>query len=798
MSTEGFSGIPAARKGRFQRVSHGAGRINGNAVRQATGRVNGLGPSGRGRVNGALPTRSIRQNPFGVVTVRDVRTGYVLLAATVILVPLAAFLFTPELDRSPVTTNGNLVDWVSLYDNPAPSPIARFGHAVHAGRAYFAVETRAEVFPDPTGLDGVYVFLDADADPSTGYSISGVGADAMIRVSGGAGAVDGSGLWRWMGSDPADWSRWGATGAVVVAAVSGSGLEVEVGMESLDLGPDYRVLLTWTDFEGALSSSAVTIGPTFGALRIDQTSLTSAIAGGSTPLLELRLSSFGSAVQVDQLGFGTLSPPQLAVVPPPLPITVPAGGVVTVQVRVDASSLPSGTLVNLGLGGVTADRPVTVQGREARAYVGGVPTGKRADGIFLDWADPADRQPDVTGETAAAGDLDAWGTHATPTEFLFYVETLGDILTGSAIPERVRREAGPSGGSQASSPAGPLPAKRGQDVLRVFIDEDPGAMTGAWVHGLYADYMMEALGKQGRVRHTAAYSWAGGWTPLSSSPSFFLQDREGEGSFLLPAALPATALVVIESTPWEGQVDTTEPATTRGTRGGSVPMPTASSPPSWPSTWTLSATDPDEGVADTTMEILEVRVYHDWGPYVFLRFVVEGSSPVLTDNSWWLYIDFSASMGSNDWLIEEKPSGSGGVCSYGWDTTNSDWGTGGGGCDVTDSLTDADVGSAARTVGSCYGSNGCVDLALEVSDYSGFPAVFWTTLAADATEDLDLLGNATRNPRDTGGSPCDADTGFGECVEPVQIPEFPVPLVAAIAIAPIVLRNIRGRGRGRR
>jgi hypothetical protein len=788
---------PGGIRGTKRATSRAIGMVNGTS--QRLGKTNGLDAAGL--VNGTRPNLRLRQNRFGVVTRRDVRNAYVLLAVVIIAVPAVLFFLGPGPQAPRLTVDGDLADWealgIPLYADrvdgaSTATSLARYGMDVRSGHVSLAVEGPGTLFTDPDRLDGLYAFMDVDGDGSTGYLWGDLGADRMLRVTAGSGFLEGYNVYEWGGSDRGDWNGWQAVPADIIAALSGSALEVQATTDAYDLAADYRISLAIDDFDGTVVSSSIAFGPAFGAILVEQSALTPSVSGAAAEILELRLTAYGGPVTVDRFYFDVREPPGLAVTPPALPITVAPGAPVTVRASVDASSLAPGTAVKLAVTGVGADRPVSLRGDGAWAYAAAVPAGKRVDGLFADWS-PAAIQADDPGETGASSDIVGWSSHADTADFFFYLRTAGTSLQGAVVPERVARAVGGGGGSQGASQVIAVPRKSGEDIVRVFIDEDPAVEAGVWVGGIFADYMIEAAGKGGRVLRTQAFSWGGpaGWQPLGGSPSFLVRNREGEGHYTLPVALPAAASVVIETTPWVGANDVTAPATTRGTRGDWKPRPTASTPPSWPSTWYFRASDPDEGLADTTIEILEVRANWDWGPYFYMRFVVEGSSPVLTDNSWWFYLDWSFGGGSNDWLVEETSST---VCSYEWDTTNSDWGTGGGGCDVTDSLTDSDVGSAVRTVSSCQGSNGCVDFALEVSDYPGFATRPYVTLAADPTEDLDLLGNTTRNPRDQGGGGCDANTGFAECVEPVEIPEFGTPLLAA---APLALLALRGRRRRR-
>jgi len=229
-------------------------------------------------------------------------------------------------------------------------------------------------------------------------------------------------------------------------------------------------------------------------------------------------------------------------------------------------------------------------------------------------------------------------------------------------------------------------------------------------------------------------------------------------------------------------------------RIGSDPGPAATVRPVWPSQWSLLVTDPDVGVSAKVIDVVEVRVYSSgWNEYVYVRIVTqtraiwETGGLQLAGHSWWVYLDFGD--GNNDWIVEERLLG---ICSLGWDGANADWGVGAG-CDVFDTLTDADVGSAVRVV-PCYSGVDCVDFALEKSDYPGLGWELILTAATDRAEDLDLAGDRSRNPRSA--SPGCDPAYFDDCTVParisLQIPELPS-LLAIVAGVPAVLAVMRRR-----
>jgi len=225
--------------------------------------------------------------------------------------------------------------------------------------------------------------------------------------------------------------------------------------------------------------------------------------------------------------------------------------------------------------------------------------------------------------------------------------------------------------------------------------------------------------------------------------------------------------------------------------------PTATSPPVWPSQWNLLVTDPDTGVVATVVDIVEVRWAGSWwDSYTYIRVATrsrafwESGGLNLASHSWWLYLDFGD--GNNDWIVEERSLG---ICSHAWNGTGGDWGIGPG-CDVFDTLTDTDVGSAVRIL-KCSSNLDCVDFALEKSAYPGLGSDLIVTAAADKVEDLDLAGDTFRNPRNAYPA-CDP-VSFDDCTPParisLQIPEFPSLLAVVVGVPTVLIVMRRRRAR---
>ncbi|HKZ48346.1 MAG TPA: hypothetical protein VJ397_06095, partial [Thermoplasmata archaeon] len=442
---------------------NGAGRVNGSGFVNGSGLVNGAGfVNGSGYVNGLRRRPPLRLNHAGVISRRDLRTGLALAVVLVVGMPTLLILLSPgELALTNIQVDGSPADWdslgVPLYVDAVDgatgdTSLTRYGHAVREGTVSLAAEVRGTMFGDATGLDGVYFFLDADGDTASGFRLSDLGADRMVRAVGGSGTTQGAYLWDWTGgADQYDWNGW-KQGEGLAAAASGRFLEVQGFADDFGLESGYGIRVAVADYSGGAVQSSVRFGAPFGALHVEQRPLATSVTGSAAALLELQFTAFGGPVAVAGVSFGTFSPAWLMNITSiqNLPATVDPLQPAVATVTVDAGFLTPGTYVTLGLPLVTADRPVTLSGTLARAYAGPAPSGKVVDGLFGDWS-PADLNSDPAGDAGSPStDITNWGSNVTAGDFSFYLETPGSLLSGGTILETVGRITSSGGQSQPS------------------------------------------------------------------------------------------------------------------------------------------------------------------------------------------------------------------------------------------------------------------------------------------------------------------------------------------------------------
>ena len=559
------------------------GLINGRGLVNGRGRVNGL-INGTGFVNGSAVAEL--RLPQRHLIPRYIAIG----SALIMFFSVVAVLNAPEsVSTAPVQVDGNPQEWagISAFNGigspPLTNPdvtIRQVGilHDVQSGTLFAHVRVAGtEAFGGATDYRTLYMFLDADGDAASGYSVETMGADYAARVSGG-GAIESTALLAFSGSDPEDWNGWRAVGAVAAASAGGD-LELAMAVSSLaEFVPGaFRVAAAFDDNAGSTSHTMVPIGTGRAALRILQETVSDSVSIGSgQALLRLSMQNLGNdAVRVESFAVQSNVPWSVNPAPPFDVDTV--GRIVTVSV--DTSGLSDGASVSAYVSSVLADAPYAVVGGEGRAYVGQLPpiVPKRVDGLFRDWSpqpdDPVDNPPvrrpslNITGQDGAV----------VGNDLFLYARFDAAALEGTLLPQRQSRPAPPGGGGGGGGGSGPPPPPLvGRDYLRFYLDTNESEPAGSDAYGLLVDRYVEVRGRSGRVTDAFLYNWTGGrWeqeTSVTVDTAVGGQDgKEIELRTLVPGATFNMTRLVAVAGDWSGVADRTNAVGTRGTRGGSNP-----------------------------------------------------------------------------------------------------------------------------------------------------------------------------------------------------------------------------------
>jgi hypothetical protein len=358
----------------------------------------------------------------------------------------------------------------------------------------------------------------------------------------------------------------------------------------------------------------------------------------------------------------------------------------------------------------------------------------------------------------------------------------GDYWLNTTIPSNFRPE---YRNKFVSIYIGPVekPEVTGEDTVFIFIDKDNSTNTGCHVDNIGADKLIQIEGKYGEITKKNVYTYNAQTAKWEIDAGIVYAQCD---SIQLEVGINAANLgitgdfsVYFETSDWTGDEDHSDVDMTRGFAPISRGAP-ATTPPSWPTSWISFATDEDDGFTDASLEILELY-YSDTPQYLYIRTRTESNAaPILTDNSWWLYIDLTGD-GTNDWLIEEKSDY---IWNYQWNATNNNWGTD---SDFAETLTDADIGGAVRVTMMTIDATayGCIDFAIEKGNFASMdgPSI---TAACSANEDETLSG--------------DADVALSDCTSSNSVlhtPEFSdlvVPIIGIVVIFIVTKQRRRKKG----
>ncbi len=536
----------------------GYGLVNGG------GRVNGL-INGNGFVNGG--TISEVALPRGNTVHRYTAVAAFLLA--IFLIVNSSLQLRVQPGRS-IQIDGSFGDWqpvgtyheATVSGNPDTNMVS-YALKLEGQSLFFMARVEGTLFGDAQGYDSFYIFLDVDADNSTGYSCGTLGAEYMVIVDGFNSSVSGASLQAFNGQDRSDWNGWSSFAAAYIA-VSGDRIEGELQTAAMSLPDPGRVLARFVvdDQEGGVSQSAVAIGLDYGFLKVTQRGLTQVLSTGSVDFLELTFEVIGPALTLDAGDIVISHTAGTQVNGIAGSMTVSEGNQRTITLTLDASVIATGEVAWASLTSVTADRPVTIVGSGARAYVLSPPTGKRVDGLFGDWPSPhADSIGPPMVDTEV--DIEAYAANASGETAFFYFRTVTDSFEGSLTPKHQQRVfSSPSTGGGSSPPPHGL---TGESIARVFMESNSSIQDGFPIGGILADYMIEAKGQFGFIHSISTYQWQGRWVIFQGAPKIAIMTNQVEMSASINGLDLANASYVIQTRNWRNIGDETVAS---GTRGG--------------------------------------------------------------------------------------------------------------------------------------------------------------------------------------------------------------------------------------
>lgn len=586
-TAEGRTNGLAKGKGRITGAGLPTGRMSGTG--RTNGLVNGLTQARQGLTNGLTNGNGFTNGLGSSRFRRDARMRrwkiliIPVLAAAMLLVPL---LSVPPSQMPPVlggvTIDGNAADWSGVpgYTQKQAVPddnvnLTSYKMLLKDGLLSFLVEMKGNPFTSVDGYDSVYAFIDADGVASTGYDLGGFGADYMIEVSGTNGSVMMSTLHRFDSTNPGGNQNWSAWSAIddVNRAFSGSVLEFQV--DTSLMGPSgvvfsetgFETLLETDNNRGATVDTVVKMGAEYGALIVHQQGGPDSVdAVSSAGLLTLAFEAIGSSVHVNSVAFSKSTQTTIVDTPSNFDVLPDQQPLVTRVVSVDTQNVATGDTVSLEVSSVDANRPVTIAGEPAKAYVGPVPAAKRIDGIFSDWSGDT-KQTNSRTVWPASLDIVNYATAKSGNEAFYYVDVRGSMMAGSEVVQS--HEVAPPSLPSPPSTSPPPGLVKGADVMRVYIDSNSTDNKGLQILGLPgADYMIEIKGIRGRIIQRTLYTWRNERWQQPTAATAEKDEKRMEIGFALSGIDVNTMQVAFESSNWKAQADYTQVTSVRSrTRG---------------------------------------------------------------------------------------------------------------------------------------------------------------------------------------------------------------------------------------
>jgi len=495
------NGLTNGLRGRTNGLTNGLGRTNGltNGMGRANGLTNGLGRTNgvtngltnglvslrRGLTNGLTNGNGFTNGLGSPRFQREIRLNrwklYVIpvVAVALLLVPL----FTPPDYRGrqyPIQIDGAFEDWAAV-TGLALAPEASLDPDVDFVRVAvtdnvdflsFYAEVRGNILSGEPGgaqtMDALFIFIDVDGSPSTGYRVQGLGADRLIEISGWSGWVASALLREFdANADPDDWSGWIKAAKVTAVAL---GARVEFQADWLELSDRKGTVdvafasLGW-DGQRDVAEATATSAPVY--VRVGQdTQPPQIVAGNAATLARLSFTAVGGDVPVRSLNLsleGTFAPSSLSalslvdesgstlaqrvVVGPTVTFDLPAftvlaGQTLSLFVR-PTVAMDDGTTLGAYLagprdvvaGGVSFIAPPTAP--EGYAYVGAIPVGARVDGGLAEWPGPgSDPVGDGQGGPDPDRDIVGFGLQSSGGSTYFLLHAGGTALNGTLVPTR--------------------------------------------------------------------------------------------------------------------------------------------------------------------------------------------------------------------------------------------------------------------------------------------------------------------------------------------------------------------------
>lgn len=543
----------------------------------------GRGPSGAlgtPRAEGArLPTPERVAYKISAVETKKKGVGakHAAAAVIVVIVVILASWFILVNRQSPAipSVDGMFDEWLgvvkykSFYaSSDSELDFTECAVQYYDGSVYWYFQTKGDLFKTSDQVTTYALFTDADGDPGTGYSLMpGFGADyaAEIAGTGGQKIQSRTMIRQFAGEDSLNFSSWTVIGQLVVGSIV---RQAETSfMPSSFSTINARFIAA--SFDGvAIPSATLPFSLAPGILLIEQSSLVPSScvvpSAAGTQILNLTVRAFGADLPIEEIHPSYTGVAQSADFGP---LTwadeseMASGRSLTITINTTA--VAPGTLIGVRMdpaGFVTDYASVVVIGRPALGYVGTFPSGMRVDGCFADWTalidDPSDTVPIANDRI----NISRVGHESSTSEAFFYVDVTGGMLQGQNIPVE-RKQISPLDGTGGTG--GVSARVTGEDMLQIYIDIDPLALSGAPspINGstIRPDYVIEVKGKNGVIDSKRVNRWSSGeWIGLSSGYVTVANDAQRIELELAKSSIGSSlnnSDILMMMTDWSGKND---------------------------------------------------------------------------------------------------------------------------------------------------------------------------------------------------------------------------------------------------
>jgi hypothetical protein len=546
--------------------------------------------NGSGAVNGFRLSYQQRRIPGARVDLTKKLLVIVVLVAIIVAIPYALVYAFP---KNSVQIDGYFMDWLKAQvyrqvpDSSNPD-IALTAYAVkydYRG-SFFYIATEGQVLQGrDNGADGFYIFIDRDNNPSSGYSVRGLGADALIAVVGWNGSAITSKSYVFQtDADRLDFSGFEFVSNAPVASYGG---EMEIG-SSISLGDSSKIAICakhtnitndWSDVNFRTKGSALEV--------VENLSMPSVLPIAPDMLvLTVELSVKGPQAAVQGLRFdflGNITPTSIRAVDGQNELGTSDQGLLrfdtpivvgekkrAIDIHATLPSSVSEGSFGMQLNSTDAlyvDRNVTwvvhsIQTGSKVAYVGDVPSRIVVDGAFGDWDQRmpiSDRLNDAYSSKTmdnTSGDVDISVVEMSSTldTASFYMSVNGTMLGGSSVPASMVRFVTP--GPPAQNVTNITEHMLGADFAFVFIDTDHDQSTGYYVGG--SEVAIAVVGKDNSILTSVANRYVGGsWVEIGPvEAAIDSYQLELSSSYSLLGLTPGTTYTItMLAQDWSGRQD---------------------------------------------------------------------------------------------------------------------------------------------------------------------------------------------------------------------------------------------------